>query len=89
MKRKSYNYGECHVCGGTMSERLVKQEFWFKDQLIVIDELPAGVCDQCGERIVNAEVSRQLEILLRTPQRVANAPVLLVPVIRFATPMKA
>jgi len=49
MKQKAYDYGECHVCGGKMSEQIVKQEFWLKDQLVVIDELPAGVCEQCGE----------------------------------------
>jgi YgiT-type zinc finger domain-containing protein len=83
MKQKAYHYGECHRCGGHISEQLIQQEFWLKDQLVVIDELPAGVCDQCGERIVNATVSQQIEKLLRNQQRLAKAPVLLVPVIRF------
>ena len=83
MKQKAYNYGECHVCGGKMSEQIVKQEFWLKDQLVVIDELPAGVCEQCGERVVNASVSQHIEKLLRNRQLLENAPVLLVPVIRF------
>jgi YgiT-type zinc finger domain-containing protein len=69
-----------------MREQLIKQEFWLRDQLVVIDELPAGVCDQCGERIVNAQVSQQIEKLLRNQPRLAKAPVLLVPVIRFTAP---
>jgi YgiT-type zinc finger domain-containing protein len=68
-----------------MSERLVKQEFWLKDQLVVIDALPAGVCEQCGERVVNAGVSQQIAGLLRNQQRLKEAPVLLVPLIRFTT----
>jgi YgiT-type zinc finger domain-containing protein len=83
MKWKAYDYGECHACGGPMSEQLVKQEFWLKDQLVVIDEVPAGVCEKCGERVVNASVSQQIEKLLRNQPRLEKAPVLLVPVIRF------
>jgi len=66
-----------------MSEQLVKQEFWIKDQLVVISELPAGVCEQCGERVVNADVGQEIEELLRDQQQLDTAPVLLVPVIRF------
>jgi YgiT-type zinc finger domain-containing protein len=69
-----------------MSQPLVKQEFWLKDQLVVIDEVPAGVCEQCGERVVNASVSQQIEKLLRNQQRLEEAPVLLVPLIRFTPP---
>jgi YgiT-type zinc finger domain-containing protein len=70
-----------------MSEQLVKQEFWLKDQLVVIDEVPAGVCEQCGERIVKASVSQHIAELLRNQQRLETAPVLLVPVIRFTAQM--
>jgi YgiT-type zinc finger domain-containing protein len=83
MKQKAYNYGECHVCGGKVREQLVKQEFWLKDQLVIVDDLPAGVCEQCGEKVVNAEVSQHVDSLLRNERQFEKAPVLLVPVIRF------
>ena len=88
MKRRAYNYGVCHVCGGKMSEQLVKQEFWVKDRLVVIEDLPAGVCEQCGERLVNAMVSQQLANLLKDPEHLDKAPVLLVPLIRFTVPVE-
>jgi YgiT-type zinc finger domain-containing protein len=69
---KSYDYGNCHVCGERMVSKLIKQDFWIKDQLLVIEDVPAGVCPQCGERIVNAETGRRIAALvgsLKQPRR--------------------
>jgi YgiT-type zinc finger domain-containing protein len=46
----SYDYGECQTCGERMEERQIKQDFWIKGKLIVIEDVPAGVCPRCGER---------------------------------------
>ena len=32
-----YDYGECHICGGRMEEKRVKQELWIKGKLIVVE----------------------------------------------------
>ena len=45
-----YDYGECHTCGNRMEGRRVKQDFWVKGKLIVVEDVPAGVCPQCGEK---------------------------------------
>jgi len=62
--KSTYNYGKCHVCGEQMEERRIKQDFWLKGKLIVIESVPAGVCPQCGEKIVKADVGRHLASLL-------------------------
>ncbi|MDQ3686139.1 MAG: type II toxin-antitoxin system MqsA family antitoxin, partial [Acidobacteriota bacterium] len=65
MRRKSkYDYGKCHICGERMEEKKIKQDFWLKGSLIVIEDVPAGVCPQCGEKVVKAEVGRRLANLL-------------------------
>jgi len=79
-----YDYGECHNCGGRMQEQRVKQEFWIKGKLIVVDGVPAGVCAQCGEKVVKADVGRSIAALVGNSKRLRRARTMSVPVIRFA-----
>ena len=79
-----YDYGECHVCGGRMQERRVKQEFWIKGKLVVIEGVPAGVCPQCGEKVVKADVGRSIAALVGDSKRLRKARTMSVPVIKFA-----
>jgi YgiT-type zinc finger domain-containing protein len=84
MKKKAgYNYGECHVCGERMEERRVKQDFWLKEQLVVVEDVPAGVCPRCGEKVVRAEIGLQLADLLKGTDGLRQAQTIRVPVIRF------
>ena len=78
------NYGKCHVCGEQMQEKIVNQDFWLKGKLIVIESVPAGVCPQCGEKVVKADVGRELAILIGDLKRVTKRRTITVPVIRYA-----
>jgi len=77
------NYGKCHVCGEQMEERRIKQDFWLKGKLIVIESVPAGVCPQCGEKIVKADVGRHLASLLQKVNRLPKQKTISVPVVRY------
>lgn len=79
-----YDYGECNICGERMKERRVKQEFWIKGKLIVIEDVPAGVCPRCGEKVVKADVGRRIAALIADSKRLRRARMMGVPVIRFA-----
>lgn len=81
MNEKPYEYGECHVCGEQMHEQQIKQDFWIKGNLLVIEDVPAGVCPQCGERVVNAATGQQIAALLVDKQSVQNARKISVPII--------
>ncbi len=82
-EKSSYNYGECHVCGERMEERQIKQGFWIKDKLILIEDIPAGVCTQCGEKVVNADVGQSIAALIGDTTRLQKARTMSIPVIRF------
>ena len=82
--KSTYDYGECHVCGEQMKEKRIKQDFWLKEKLIVIESVPAGVCPQCGEKIVKADVGRQLSTLIQNLRRLPNRKTMTVPVVRYA-----
>ncbi len=85
MKKKAtgYDYGECEICNTTMQKKLIKQDFWIRGELVIVEDIPAGVCPQCGEKIVNAEVGRQITKLMKNSKRIAKAPRVSVPTIKF------
>ncbi|WP_456473683.1 type II toxin-antitoxin system MqsA family antitoxin [Candidatus Pyrohabitans sp.] len=54
----------CAICGGRLKEDRVKVELWVKDELIVIEDVPARVCEACGEKYFSAEVSKTIDYLI-------------------------
>lgn len=82
--KHKYDYGKCHVCGERMEERLIKQDFWIKGNLIIIEGVPSGVCPQCGEKVVRADVGRQIAALIENSNRLPRVRMVSVPVIQFA-----
>jgi len=83
MKAQPYNYGECEICDTTMQEKRIKQDFWIRGQLIVIDDVPAGVCPNCGHKVVRADVGRSIAELIGNPERIAKAHRISVPEIKL------
>ena len=82
-QEKKYDYGKCHVCGEQMREQHVNQDFWLKGKLIVIESVATGVCPHCGEKIVKADVGRQVMALIANLCRAPKQRTIAVPVIRF------
>jgi YgiT-type zinc finger domain-containing protein len=67
-----------------MEARRIKQDFWIRKKLIVIEDVPAGVCPQCGEKVVKANVGRRLAAVVEDTKRLRKARTMAVPVIQFA-----
>ena len=78
-----YNYGKCEVCNTPLEEKIIQQDFWIKDKLVVIEKVPAGVCPQCGEKVVNAEVGEHIIDLLKDSSCINKAPLISVPLIEY------
>jgi hypothetical protein len=49
----------------------------------VIENIPAGVCSQCGEKIVNAAVGEHIAKLIIGHKRIKKAPTISVPLIKY------
>ena len=81
---QNYDYGKCHVCGEQMVEKRIKQDFWLKGKLVVIESVPAGVCPQCGEKTVKADVGRELASLIQNLKHLPKRKTISVPVLRYA-----
>jgi len=78
-----YDYGKCEICDSHLEEKKINQDFWIRGELIVIQDVPAGGCPQCGEKVVKADVGQWLAELLESSDRIAKAPRISVPSITF------
>ena len=51
----------CEHCKGTVQERRVEREaFRHKEGFVILEDVPVGVCDQCGARFFDASVLRRV-----------------------------
>ncbi len=76
----SYDYGNCHVCGECVEERLTEQSIRDGGDWVLIRSVPTGVCTKCSEQIFRWEVSERLEQITRrrkdsTPAECINVPI--------------
>ena len=85
MKKKSakYNYGECEICDVKLVEKRIKQDFWIRGKLVVIDNVPAGVCPRCGAKVVRSQAGRHIATILGSPKKWPKASVISVPVVEL------
>ena len=77
-----HEYANCSFCGGTVEERRVNVDYRTKAGLVIIENVPAGVCRQCGEQYFVAKVAKALEKLAGTEAPASK--VLTVPVREFS-----
>ncbi len=59
------SYADCHVCGGKVKEQHVDKICRRGGQIIeIIQNVPAGVCEQCGERYYSVKVLKAIDALI-------------------------
>jgi YgiT-type zinc finger domain-containing protein len=54
----------CEFCGGHTRQRRVRKQHWFHKKLYVLEEVPAEVCTECGERYFHAQVLDAIDRML-------------------------
>jgi len=54
---------ECYFCKGEVVQEKVQVDFRWGHKLKVIEDVPAGVCQQCGEKYFEAAVYKVMEEL--------------------------
>ncbi len=58
---------QCHLCGGILKADRVTAENWWGDELALIEDVPALVCQSCGEPIFDAATCKKLDALRKNP----------------------
>ena len=83
MKKTNKLFGDCGVCGGRVSERHVQKLCTWGGRLVaVVENVPAGVCEQCGERYYQGKVLKTIESMLATRKKIGKH--LRVPNVKYA-----
>jgi len=77
----------CDYCGGTLSPQIANLEFRVKGELIVLEDVPAEVCNRCGEKYLSAEVDAGVEQLFKS--RPAVEKTIAVPVFKWSAALPA
>lgn len=71
----------CHVCGGNAAkEELVSEVFTVDNRLVQVTDIPAHVCERCGEPTFGRETVERIRQLVHS----AKQPVKTVPMDVFA-----
>lgn len=54
----------CQTCsGGVLAAEAVNTALWHGDRLVVIEDVPALVCQHCGERYYEDETAMALDMM--------------------------
>ena len=71
-------YSDCYYCKGVVKEKNISREIWWKGELYLFENVPAGVCTQCGEKVIKPETAKHIDLLLKkqtTPHKTIRVPV--------------
>ncbi len=71
-------YSDCFYCGGVVEERLVPREVRWKGRLFVFEDVPMGVCRQCGEKVLKPGVAKAIDRVIqerKKPTKTIQVPV--------------
>ena len=60
----------CEYCPGALKSRRVHARFPYRRGIIYVDQVPAWVCERCGEQYFNAAVVKRLEEIARRRGRI-------------------
>jgi YgiT-type zinc finger domain-containing protein len=57
---------KCFFCKARVIQQQVTFDYRWGDSLVVIKDVPAGVCQQCGEKYLTSGVYKELEKLAKS-----------------------
>ena len=58
----------CYFCGGKLESRITLLPFVVKDNVVIVKNIPADVCSQCGEAVMSSNVAKKVDHLLKQAQ---------------------
>lgn len=60
---------QCPVCGGTKRRGTTTFTVDYKSGILVVRNVPAEICSQCGEEWIGDEVAAKLETVAETARK--------------------
>lgn len=71
-------YSDCFYCGGVVEERFMPREVRWRGRLFIFENVPMGVCTQCGEKVLKPEVAKAIDRIIqeqKKPTKTIQVPV--------------
>jgi len=65
---RMHKYGDCSFCGGEVKDGKVELDYRYQGRLFVFQNVPAGICQQCGEKYLTAKVAKEIEQRVQTKE---------------------
>ena len=62
-ERKLSMLNQCYFCRANVVQQQITVDYRWGETLVVIQDVPAGVCQQCGEKYLSGNVYKELERL--------------------------
>lgn len=62
-------YGDCSFCGGEVNNSKVELDYRYKGNLYIFQNVPAGLCCQCGEKYLTAKIAKEIERKIKTKEK--------------------
>ncbi|MFH5886482.1 type II toxin-antitoxin system MqsA family antitoxin [Halalkalibaculum sp. DA3122] len=59
---------KCHTCGGTMEQGETTVTVDFGSGVVVVRNVPATVCSQCGMEWIDDDVAERIETIVKNAQ---------------------
>jgi YgiT-type zinc finger domain-containing protein len=63
-KQEKQKSKSCPLCGGELHDGITTAPFFVEEKIIVIKDVPAEICAECGESYVKSNVVDKIETLL-------------------------
>ncbi len=58
---------KCHVCGSNeIKQELVKETFEVDGKLVIVEGIPAQVCQRCGEVTFSSEIAENIRLIINS-----------------------
>ncbi len=68
MNKQKREYADCYFCGGEVTEKNINVLRHWKGHLLLIENIPAGVCNQCGEQYFWSNVSEEMDRIMQSSE---------------------
>ncbi|MBI4319761.1 MAG: type II toxin-antitoxin system MqsA family antitoxin [Chloroflexi bacterium] len=68
----------CPICGGELKDTTITRPQEYEGKIIILENLPAEVCAQCGEVFLHPDVLERVQAIVWskvTPKRMTSVPV--------------
>ena len=83
MNKHSFPANKCYLCGNKLKKESIDiARYWGKD-LVALNDVPALICTQCGEKYFEAKVSAKIDKRIKDALEAKNIARINIPVVQF------